>query len=77
MLPLAVWRMERSARCWLRRKMAGEKKMKPRIGSNVKSLRELGFEFGMPSASKREIAMEVIRRAHRLGVMTSELMKRK
>lgn len=51
--------------------------MKPRIGSNVKSLRELGFEFGMPSASKREIAMEVIRRARRLGVMTSELMKRK
>ena len=76
-MPLAVWRMERSARCWLRRKTVGEKKMKSRIGVNVKSLRELGFEFGMPSASKREIAMEVIRRAHRLGVMTSELMKRK
>ena len=45
--------------------------------SNVKSLRELGIEFGMPNASKREIAMEVIRRARRLGVMTSELMKRK
>ena len=45
--------------------------------SNVKSLRELGVEFGMPNASKREIAMEVIRRARRLGVMTSELMKRK
>lgn len=39
--------------------------------SNVKSLRELGIEFGMPNASKREIAMEVIRRARRLGVMTS------
>ena len=45
--------------------------------SNVKSLRELGVEFGMPNASKREIAMEVIRRARRLGVMTSELMKRR
>lgn len=45
--------------------------------SNVKSLRELGIEFGMPNASKREIAMEVIRRARRLCVMTSELMKRK
>ena len=45
--------------------------------SNVKSLRELGVEFGMPNASKREISMEVIRRARRLGVMTSELMKRK
>ena len=45
--------------------------------SNVKSLRELGIEFGMPNASKREIAMEVIRRARRLGLMTSELMKRK
>lgn len=45
--------------------------------SNVKSLRELGVEFGMPNASKREIAMEVIRRARRLGVMTSELMERK
>ena len=45
--------------------------------SNVKSLRELGVEFGMPNASKREIAMEVIRRARRLGGMTSELMKRK
>ena len=45
--------------------------------SNVKSLRELGIEFGMPNASTREIAMEVIRRARRLGVMTSELMKRK
>ena len=45
--------------------------------SNVKSLRELGVEFGMPNASKREIAMEVIRRARRLGVVTSELMKRK
>ena len=45
--------------------------------SNVKSLRELGIEFGMPNASKREIAMEVIRRARRLGVMTSELMKLK
>ena len=45
--------------------------------SNVKSLRELGIKFGMPNASKREIAMEVIRRARRLGVMTSELMKRK
>ena len=43
--------------------------------SNVKSLRELGVEFGMPNASKREIAMEVIRRARRLG-MTSELMKK-
>ena len=30
--------------------------------SNVKSLRELGVEFGMPNASKREIAMEVISR---------------
>ena len=45
--------------------------------SNVKSLRELGVEFGMSNASKREIAMEVIRRARRLGVMTSELMKKK
>ena len=45
--------------------------------SNVKSLRELGVEFGMPNASKREIATEVIRRARRLVVMTSELMKRK
>ena len=45
--------------------------------SNVKSLRELGIEFGMPNASKREITMEVIRRARRLCVMTSELMKRK
>ena len=45
--------------------------------SNVKSLRELGIEFGMPNASKREIAMEVIRRVRRLGVMTSELMGRK
>ena len=45
--------------------------------SNVKSLRELGVEFGMPNASKREIATEVIRCARRLGVMTSELMKRK
>lgn len=44
--------------------------------SNVKSLRELGIEFGMPNASKREIAMEVIRCARRLGVMTSELMKK-
>lgn len=39
--------------------------------SNVKSLRELGIEFGMPNASKREIAMEVIRRARHLGAMTS------
>ena len=45
--------------------------------SNVKSLREFGIEFGMPNASKREITMEVIRRARRLCVMTSELMKRK
>ena len=45
--------------------------------SNVKPLRELGVEFGMPNASKREIAMEVIRRARRLGVMTSELMKKR
>ena len=51
--------------------------MKSRIGANVKSLRELGFEFGMPSASKREIADELIRRARRLGVMRSEQRKRK
>lgn len=45
--------------------------------SNVKSLHELGIEFGMPRASKREVAMEVIRRARRKGVMTCEIMRRR
>ena len=45
--------------------------------SNVKSLHELGIEFGMPKASKREVAAEVIRKARRKGVMTSEIMRRK
>jgi cob(I)alamin adenosyltransferase len=44
--------------------------------NNVKSLHELGVEFGMGRASKIDVAREVIRKAWRKGVSTVSLMKK-